>query len=151
MNADVFKRIKLQIDFSLDDEENLRELAEESKRLIPQVTDRVFAELGRNRDARAVFTGREVQVDRQRRVFSEWLTNVLNDDQDASYLDKRVRIGASHVRAGVGLHYVIAGMQLVWDQFERAAREAEIPHLEAKLRSFHKLLTLELAVMLGGY
>ena len=151
MDADVFDKLKSYIDFGPEDEKNLRCLSANAEELIPQVAERVYAELERNPDARVAFTGGETQVDRQLRIFAEWMTNLLRDAHDASYLDKRIRIGAGHVRAGVEQHYVITGIQLVWDQFSRAARAAKIPKIEPKLRSFHKLLALELAVMLDSY
>ena len=151
MDADVFSKIKSHIDFGPDDEKNLCALAKDVEPLITEIIDRFHAELMRQPEAAAVLTGGESQIDRQRRVFTDWLRELFDSARDASYLNKRVKIGSSHVRAGVAQHYLITAVQIMWEQFERAVRDAGIRDAQIKLGSFHKLLALELAIVLESY
>jgi signal transduction histidine kinase len=55
------------------------------------------------------------------------------------------------VQVGLPQQYMFAAMQVVWEELERGIRRQGVKDAAAKLASLHKLLTLELAVMLDSY
>jgi signal transduction histidine kinase len=56
-----------------------------------------------------------------------------------------------HVQVGLPQHFMVAAMEVVWQALERAVREQPARVRAARAGSLHKLLMLELAVMLGSY
>lgn len=139
------------VGFVAEDAERVQSMAKDVERVIPQVVHRFYEQLLRDPTARAVFAGGGEQIDRQRRTLLVWLRSLFKGPYDTGYFRARSAIGIAHVIANVPQHYMVTGMEVVWQEFERWARESQLPDVDAKLRSLHKLLSLELAVMLETY
>lgn len=151
MNASYADRLKRYVGFDAGDVARLRELRPHVQSVIPHVVDRFYSVLLSEPDARAVFTGGEEQVEAQRKVFKTWISELFNGTYEADYFTERLRIGAAHVRHGVPQHYMVTGIEIVWQEFEHRLRNVGIQNIEEKLQSLHKLLTLELAFMLETF
>lgn len=115
------------------------------------IIDAFYSEILADKEARAVFTGGDAQIAKQRLVFSEWLESLFRANLGDGYFESRVAIGATHVRAQVPQHYMVTGMHTVWRETESRVRASGMQGAEEALRSFHKLLMLELALMLESY
>jgi len=139
------------VGFLAEDAARVQSMAAEAEAIIPRVVDRFYDQLLKDPQARALFPGGGEQIDRQRRALVQWLRSLFKGPYDAGYFLGRSTVGIAHVRAGVPQHYMVTGMEVVWHEFERWARAAKLDDVDTKLRSLHKLLALELAVMLETY
>jgi signal transduction histidine kinase len=151
MQESLFTGIKHCIGFGERDCVNLRALAPYVAGGIPAVVDRFYRELMNDPSARAVFSGGEKQIDRQRGLLSTWLAELFQGTYDESYYRRRSRIGASHALAGLQQQHMFCGMELIWQELDRLIRNTNVAEPVEKLGSLHKLLTLELAIMLDSY
>ena len=113
--------------------------------------DRFYQQLMQQERTRAIFAGREGQIQRLRDTLDPWLREVFHRVDEDRYYEKRRRIASAHVRAGFPQHCLVAGMELIWQELDCRARNAGIPDAVQKLQSLRKLLAIELAVILEGY
>ena len=150
MRESVLDELKCHIGFDTEDGANVAEFAKDAEPLFTRVRGRFYEEMMQHPRVREMFVGDEDQIDRRRRRFANWLSHLFSGDYEAGHFEWRSQAGWSPPGAGVPQHEMIGGMEVVWQEFERSARAANVPDVDAKLRSFHKLLTLELAVMLDS-
>lgn len=147
-SLDEMKRI---IGFSERDAENVRALAPSILPAVPAVVDRFYARLQQEPATRAVFVGGDRQMERLSEAVASWLHELVEGAYDDAFYDKRRGVGITHVRVGLPQHYMFTGMELLWQELERRIRDERVDDVEEKIRSLHKLLTLDLAVMLDSY
>ncbi len=151
MHEPVLEDMKRSIGFTAEDAVNVRSLAHPAARLAPAVVERFYEELLRQPGAAAVFTGGVEQIARLRGLLSAWLREVFEGAYDQNYFQKRLRIGRTHVRVGLPQHFMVAGMEIIWTELERGLRTGPGDGAGAAIRSLHKLLMLDLAIMLESY
>ncbi|RME41101.1 MAG: hypothetical protein D6788_01950 [Planctomycetota bacterium] len=133
------------------DVRHIRELGRFSGEIIPEAVKHFYDELLKLDEARRVFTGGEEQMREQARLLTDWLTGLFRGPYDHSYYLDRRRVGEVHVRIGLPQHLMCLSIELIWQSLDEGFRSRSIPGLDEKLRSLHKLLMLELAVMLDSY
>ena len=112
MEHDRFDELKTYIGFDERDAANLRSLAQPARPLIPRVVDRFYEVLLGHPEARTVVTG-EVQVERLRTFFAEWLRGLFSGTYDQDYFESRSRIGQAHVRAGLPQRFMPLAIDVV--------------------------------------
>ncbi|MBP7745252.1 MAG: hypothetical protein KA383_03910 [Phycisphaerae bacterium] len=151
MPEGVFEDMKAYIAFSDEDAKNLASLAEPIGPLLPRVVDRFYRVLQAHPGARQVLTGGTTQVEALRRSLLTWLRGLFVGTYDADYCRERAQIGRTHVRVGLPQHYMFAAMEVLWESLQAAVDTLPIAHAQAKLASLHKLLTIEIGVMLETY
>jgi signal transduction histidine kinase len=145
------EELRHYVGFDDQDVANLRALAPHAARLFPAAVDRFYEEAQRHAGARQVFTGGPEQIARLRQSLAQWLQALFGGSYDEEYWRQRARIGAIHVQVGLPQQYMFAAMQVVWEELEHGIRRQGVKDAAVKLASLHKLLTLELAVMLDSY
>ncbi len=145
-----FDELKKYVGFGPDDAAVLRALAEPIAPALPRVVERFYAAIELNANTRAVLRGVE-QAARLRRTLLEWLRGLFGGDYGDEYARRRARIGHVHVQVGLPPHFMVAAMEVVWQELERAVHELPGRNRAAQRRALHKLLSLELALMLGSY
>ncbi|MBU0717037.1 MAG: hypothetical protein KJ749_02215 [Planctomycetes bacterium] len=143
--------LRIHVRWSSRDAANLRVLGAHSSTLVTRVADGVYEFLAALPGDRAVFLGSVDEVARQRQVFAEWLANLLDADLDAAHFQRARRVGIAHVRSGIGPRHILTGMEIVRQEFDRAARASDLEDVEAKLHSLQKLLAIEQVVMVESY
>lgn len=143
--------MKCYVGFSDADAANVASLAEYVRPFIPQIVEHFYEVLLRSPSARAVFTGGDAQLARQRQLLATWLAELFDGCFEREYYERRLRIGTTHVRVGLPQQFMCLGMEIIWQEVRRLVREARPRHTDEKLDSFHKLLTLDLATMLETY
>lgn len=116
-----------------------------------EVTERFYDSLLKNESARAVFSGGEEQIARQRILLRQWVSDLFSGDYGTGYYESRLRIGFTHLHVGLPQQYMCMGMQLIWGELDRLVRLHRVPSQDEKLASLHKLIMLDLAVMLDSY
>ncbi len=145
------ENIKQYIGFDEQDHANLRALASHIGPKIHEIVGRFHTVLRADPSARTVLSGGEEQTERQREVLAVWLAELFDGTYDEAYFSRHARIGAAHTRAKTQQHLIFCGIELIWQELERITRASAIPDPNAALRSAHKLLTLELSVVLESY
>jgi len=143
--------IKRYIGFDDDDARNLRGLWEVVKPVLPSVVDRFYGAIRNDPEALRVFTGGEQQLDYLSGILGEWLEGLFNGRYDQTYFEQAARAGRTHVRHELPQHYMVAAMEIMWQQLDRRVRTAGAQDVDVKLASLHKLLMLQLALMLEAY
>ncbi len=151
MQATLFEEMKSSIGFDGPDAANVRSLAPNGIPAIPAVVHYFYEQLFEQASARRVFTGGDVQAAGLREVVSTWLRELFEGPWDEVYYQKRRRIGSTHLRVRLPQYYMFTGMELIWQALELHLREAGIQDVNAKLGSLHRLLILDLAIILESF
>lgn len=151
MDSAVLNEMKQYLGFSEADVANLIALRDFARPLIPEVVQRFYAELQRHPSAREVFRGGEEQMARLRRLLGQWMSELFDGDYGVEYLEKRYRIGFTHVRVNLPQRFMFLGMEVVRRELWALLRAAGVPDIEAKLESLQHLLVLDLAIMVDSY
>jgi len=154
MNLDLLRSIRDYIDL---DERSAEVVAEFRPRAEPHfkpVVDDFYATIEAHAEARLVITGGREQVERLKGSLTEWLGSLLGGRYDQEYLDRHARIGRVHVRIGLPQHLMFTAMCRVRLHLTRIAALVladDTRQLEQVTTAVHKLLDLELAIMLDSY
>ncbi len=143
--------MKRYIGFDERDAARMRKLRPVVEPLLPAVVDRFYDEVLSHPHTRAVLTGGEAQIAQLRSTMRRWLGELFDGVYDESYYAKRLAIGEAHVAVQLPQHYMLLGMEIIWRELEYLLRSANVADVDEKLRSLHKVLTLELATMLESY
>ncbi len=151
MRESLVADIKQAIRLTAEDAANIRALAPVAVPAIPDIVRVFYKELLEHETAQAVFTGGVEQIKRLHGTLTQWLEDLFQGNYDEGYFERRRSVGAAHVRVGLPQHYMFTTMQLIWRELERPLRSAGIPDIDGKLRSLHKSLMLELALMIESF
>lgn len=121
---------------------------------LPELVDDFYAEIERHPNAAKVITGGAEQVQRLKGTLTRWLEELVGGRYDAEYVARRWRVGNKHVE--IGLDQVYTNMALsrlrtglvgvLADRWTGTPQELTIT-----LRSVHKLLDLDLAIIEDAY
>ncbi len=143
--------MKRLVGFGTDEAKQVRALRPHVSPHLPRIVDRFYEELLRHPTAATVLGGNETQLAALRRALHHWLEDLFTSRYGEAYYRTRVRIGETHVRVGLPQHLMLLGMELVWQELLSILKEAGVADLDRKLSSLHKLLTIELVIMLESY
>ncbi|MBN2448631.1 MAG: hypothetical protein JXO22_18035, partial [Phycisphaerae bacterium] len=147
----MFQDMKRYVGFGDADAENLRALRAAIQPHLSALTDAFYHRITHHPGTRRLITGGESQLDRLHRSLAAWLNELFDGDYDNDYCRRRLRIGQAHVAIGMPQYYMVAAMEVVWQLLEERLRGVEIEDVGDKLRSLHKLLQLDTALMLESY
>ena len=143
--------LEAYVDF---DEDDARRLAAVHDLLAPD-----FARLARefydktreHEEAHAVFSGEE-QIARLQASLQKWLHRVFGGTYDEAYWAQTDRIGEAHVRVGLPQRYMFTAMcRLRLELVGLVMQRAPLEQAATTCAAIHKVLDLELAVMLDAY
>jgi len=134
----------------LDDGDRAR-LAGLHARLAPElraIVDRFYDALLAQPAAAAVIRD-DAQLQRMHAALVDWLDSGLAGPHDAAFHARRARLARHHFAIGLPAHYVCTAMTVIRDEYDqRVARLYPPDEARRVMRSVHKLLDLELALML---
>lgn len=128
----------------------------------PIVVDRFYEAIDRTPRAAAVFTGGAAQIERQKQLLLGWLEGIIGGVYDDDYVERRARIGRTHVRIALDQRYMFAAMNVVRAELHGALDDgldasdaAGVAWPTARRRVAHRAIDricdLELAIMLETY
>ena len=146
----VFREMQEYIGFTSTDANDIRSLAPVVTPHLARIVDRFYAVILHHPNARQVFSGPE-QVERLKMELIHWLGTLFGGTYDEAYCRMRSQIGRVHVRIGLAQHYMFSAMDVVWQELEAVVSAAGLPDSRKKLGSVHKLLSLEIGLMLETY
>lgn len=148
-SGSMLEELKAYVGF---DDADARTLAGLRPIVAPQfrrIVDRFYAQIEQHPPALAVFSGPE-QINRLKTSLHLWLEGVFAGDYGVEYCRERSRIGRMHVRVGLPQHYMFTAMEIVRQEIATIVRETA-PDRMADVLAVHKLLAIELAIMLETY
>jgi two-component system sensor histidine kinase HydH len=145
------EELRHYIGFAEQDAAHLRALGEYAEELVPPTVERFYHEILRHPGTRTVLTEGPEQVSRLRKRLADWLRQLLCGTYDDAYWATHAAIGRVHVRVGLPQQYMCVAMEVVWQELDRGIQRLALPDGAATCAALHKLLTLELAVMLDSY
>jgi signal transduction histidine kinase len=104
--------------------------------------------------ARAAITGGAAQIQRLKGTLMRWIDEVFLGPHDEAYFERRARIGRVHVQIDLPQVYMLTAMDRIRVQSLTALRNAQgLPagSAERMITALHKILDIELAIMLETY
>jgi two-component system, NtrC family, sensor kinase len=116
--------------------------------------DDFYQEIERHAGARKVITGGPAQIERLKGTLIHWIRGLLSGTYDESYVARRWRVGWRHVEIGLDQVYTNVALSRLRTGLVRALQEnwqAEEGRIREAVRSLHKLLDLDLAIIEDAY
>ncbi len=147
-----FEEMRRYMEFGAADERVLQRLAPLAAPHFAAIAEQFYARLAHHEDARRVFVD-DAQIDRLKGTLQVWMRELLEGPWDQRYFERRARIGRRHVEIALPQRYMFGAMDVVRRSLLRIAREAIAEPAEqvAVSTALHKILDLELAIMLETY
>jgi two-component system, NtrC family, sensor histidine kinase HydH len=147
-----FAELKRYVRFLPEDEAALRAFAPHARPHFARITDEFYRRVHEHEEARKVFAG-PAQVLRLKATLVQWMELLLVGPWDEAYHDRRARIGQVHARIGLPQRYMFGAMDLIRIALVEVAEAAPDDALDtaAVVPALHKVLDLELAIMLESY
>ena len=154
MNLELLRSIRDYIDLDERAAEVVAQFRPLAEPHFEAVVDDFYATIEAHAEARLVITGGREQVERLKGSLTDWLGSLLGGRYDQEYLDRHARIGRVHVRIGLPQHLMFTAMCRVRVHLTRIAALV-LGHDTARAVevtiAVHKLLDLDLAIMLDSY
>lgn len=147
---DIFTSAKDFINFSAEDEANLRSLGPVFARHGAAITDAFYGTLARFPATAKLIEGR---VDMLKATHHRWMGELFAGDYGETYFHNRVRIGMVHVKVGIDPVFVECVCSLLRVAGHEAMRK-EIPdteELSRKFASYCKIIDLDLILINLAY
>lgn len=154
MDGAFLDEVKRYVGFSDDDAaalERLRPLLESNARRVIDLFYDVILEHPR---AGKAITGGQAQVERLKETLRRWLVELADGRYGADYLARRAAIGRRHVLIELPQVFMVTAMDVVRRELSatiRASYQQDVPHRERILDALHKILDIDLAIMLETY
>jgi signal transduction histidine kinase len=147
-----FSDIKRYVGFTDADAEALNAFRPSVAKHFVPVTDHFYELLVNHEGARRVLGSPEV-VARLKQTLLAWQEKLFTGPYNEEYHALRSRIGRRHVAIGLPQQYMLTAMDAIRIDYVRIAHEEieEPKRLFPTLFAIHKILDLELAIMLQSY
>lgn len=147
--TDFLQRIFRYVGMTNEDLGRLAELHPVLAPRFPQVAERFYVAVFAEPRTARVISGPE-QAERLRVTLIDWMSTGLLGPHDERFYEKRSRIGRRHVQIGLAQEYMFTAMNVVRLAYQDAILAA-MPAPAAYLSAMHKLLDVELAIMVRHY
>jgi PAS domain S-box-containing protein len=146
----VFDELKRYVRFGAQDAELVARVRPFAAPHLERIAREFYERIREHEDAHIIFSD-EDQIQRLHRSLARWMDRLLSGTYDEAYFRETQRIGSTHVRVGLPQRYMFAAMALIRGSLERIVDE----HLGADAArtrdALHRLIDIELAVMVEGY
>jgi len=139
------------VGFDDGDRARLRDLHPRMAPRFVAIANRFYEAVFASPGAAAVLSS-PAQVERLRISLVDWMSTGLLGPYDERFYEKRSRIGRRHVAVGLASQYMFSAMTVLRLAYQDSIAELYPPgEALAVLRSAHKLLDCELAIMVQHY
>ncbi|MCU0695286.1 MAG: protoglobin domain-containing protein [Myxococcaceae bacterium] len=145
----LFGELKRYVGFSADDERRLRTL---HPRVLPhfeRTIERFYGRILEHDDARAALERGERRVGHLKVTLLQWMEELFLGPWDEAYVDRRARIGTTHVRISLPQHYMVTAMSMVRSDLLDVLDAPDFG--DDDRHSVQRVLDLDLAIMLHTY
>jgi two-component system, NtrC family, sensor histidine kinase HydH len=149
----LFDEIRRYVGFTDEDARSLAAFRPLVVPYLPGIAEEFYRKIEQHPNAHRVFADRE-QVERLKRTMCQWAERLFAGPHDEDYFQLRSVIGRVHVRIGLEQIYMVTGMTVLRRALrsvavkELASDPARLDHL---LQALHKVLDIDLAIMLESY
>jgi uncharacterized membrane protein (DUF373 family) len=144
--------IRKHYGFTIQDEENLRELSQILLPLSETFADDFYNFLLEDPYSASFFRTKEA-INKRRETIISWFKDLLTTPYNNLYLSRLIRIGKTHVRIGLKGHYVNTAMNFIRTFCIRQVSNAVIDEGKKTdlLESLNKAIDLNLDVLTSSY
>jgi signal transduction histidine kinase len=149
-----YQELQRYVGWTDGDAERVRAVGPLVQTELPRLVDDFYEEIERHPDAQKVITGGREQVERLKGTLNRWLQELLAGRYDADYVARRWKVGYRHVEIGLDQVYTNVALSRLRIGLIQAIAEhwSDDPQdLIVTLRSLHKLLDLDLAIIEDAY
>jgi PAS domain S-box-containing protein len=149
-----YRELQAYVGWTAADAGLVRDLGPRLAPWFPELIDDFYAEIGRHPEARRTITGGDAQVARLKATLLAWLVELFSGRYDASYVERRWRVGRRHVEIGLAQVYINAALSRLRGGLMRALRAdrgAATDRLDAAAAALNRLLDLDLAIIEQAY
>ncbi len=150
MSDKLFEELKRYVGFGAQDESLLAELRPHVEHGFRLVADEFYDRTREHEAAHAVFSGEE-QIDRLKQSLVQWMERIFTGPYDDAYYERTSTIGHVHVRVGLPHRYMFTAMSIVRLRLSELARSSNAALRPAHFDALHRVLDLELVVMVDRY
>lgn len=145
----LFGELKRYVGFTVGDEARLEALHPRVAPHFEQTIEHFYGRILEHDDARAALERGERRVGHLKVTLRQWMEELFLGPWDATYVERRARIGITHVRINLPQHYMVTAMSMVRSDLLDAL---EAPTFSDQDRhSVQRVLDLDLAIMLHTY
>jgi len=148
-----FDRMRAYVGLVAGDEEELRALSAGLPGVLDELIDDFYAAILRDETAKRVLDS-DAQLQRLKASLRDWALTMVAGPHDAPWVERRSRIGQRHVEVGLPQRFVplaIARIRPILTRLALRVAAGEPRRLERLLGALHRVLDLELAIMLESY
>jgi PAS domain S-box-containing protein len=151
-----WREMRRYVGFDEADTERLRAARGVVAPRFAELAEAFYDRTREHEEAHAVFVS-EAQIERLKRSLEAWLDRLFTGPHDGAYYRRTLHVGEVHSRIGLPARFMVLGMNVLRDALTDALVSAEreapgsVEQLDETLRSLHRLLDLELTVMLESY
>ena len=148
-----FAEMRRYVGFDGADEVALRRLAAHAEPHFGAIAEAFYQRLSEHDGARRVFAD-DAQVHRLKGTLELWLRLLVEGPWDEAYYQRRSRIGRRHVEIALPQRYMFGAMNLIRLSLVEIAERAfadDDAGRGAVRAALHKIIDLELAIMLESY
>jgi signal transduction histidine kinase len=149
-----YRELQRYASWTDDDAERVRSIGPLVRHALPALVDDFYEEIERHPRAAKVITGGREQVERLKGTLIRWLEELLSGKYDADYVARRWRVGYRHVEIGLDQVYTNLALSRLRIGLIRSLAEVWRDSSDERLivlRSLHKLLDLDLAIIQDAY
>ena len=150
---ELLAELRSYVGLSDADAELLRRLKPAAEPHFPAIADEFYAIIRMHQGAFSVFKD-EAQARRLHASLQVWLGDLLSGPYDGAYVERRARIGETHVGVGLQIRYMVTAMSRIRCALEIAADDAFSGDAgtaaQARL-AVGRVCDLDLAIMLESY
>jgi len=149
-----YRELQSYLDWTDDDAERIAAAAPLVETCLQSLVDDFYAEIERHPGARKVITGGQPQIERLKGTLLQWVRELLAGRYDPAYVLGRWRVGWRHVEIGLDQVYTNVALSRLRMGLLRCLQErwqGDEWQLRETVRSIHKLLDLDLAIIEDAY
>ena len=150
MNESLFDEVKRYVGFGDRDASCLAELRPHVEHGFFAIADDFYDRTREHADAHEVFRD-EAQIDRLKQSLVRWMSRIFSGPYDADYYERTSTIGHVHVRVGLPHRYMFTAMGFVRTALSQLLLAAPVKVGPAHFDALHKVLDIELTVMVDRY
>lgn len=153
MATTLFEELKAYIQFGPEDEARLVSVGPRLAPFFPPIVDDFYARIRAHEGARTAITGGDAQVERLKGTLRAWMARLFVPPWDEAYFEQRARIGRMHVVINLPQQFMLTAMNAIRIHLCLHIRDTAADAATAALEeaSLHRLLDMELAIMLHTY
>jgi two-component system, NtrC family, sensor histidine kinase HydH len=154
MAETMFEELKRYVCFEAADEAALTRLHPIVAPHFHRISEVFYRVILQHEQARTAMEGGESQVGRLKGTLVAWMDKLFAGPWDEEYYERRARIGRVHVRIALPQHYMFGAMNVLRLEMADVIDRAFLDDPEQRgvhRTALHKILDLELAIMLHTY